>query len=73
MGFKNRYTYYISNHDTYYKNTNKVNSIQQLCTSFDGINELGYTKGSKEVELGGCRMLFLLGFVMTITKTQYTQ
>ena len=39
MRFKNRYTHYISNHDTYYKNTNKVNSIQQLCTSFDGINE----------------------------------
>ena len=29
----------LGNHDTYYKNTNKVNSIQQLCTSFDGVNE----------------------------------
>ena len=29
----------LGNHDTYYKNTNKVNAIQQLCTSFDGVNE----------------------------------
>ena len=49
----------IGNHDTYYKNTNKVNSIQQLCTSFDGINEPWIYDGPKEVELGGCRMLFL--------------
>ena len=49
----------LGNHDTYYKNTNKVNSIQQLCTSFDGINEPWIYTGPKEVELGGCRMLFL--------------
>ena len=49
----------VGNHDTYYKNTNKVNSIQQLCTSFDGINEPWIYEGPKEVELGGCRMLFL--------------
>ena len=49
----------LGNHDTYYKNTNKVNSIQQLCTSFDGINEPWIYDGPKEVELGGCRMLFL--------------
>jgi DNA repair exonuclease SbcCD nuclease subunit len=49
----------LGNHDTYYKNTNKVNSIQQLCTSFDGINEPWIYEGPKEVELGGCRMLFL--------------
>ena len=49
----------LGNHDTYYKNTNKVNSIQQLCTSFDGVNEPWIYDGPKEVELGGCRMLFL--------------
>ena len=49
----------LGNHDTYYKNTNKVNSIQQLCTSFDGINEPWIYEGPKEIELGGCRMLFL--------------
>ena len=42
-----------------YKNTNKVNSIQQLCTSFDGVNEPWIYEGPKEVEIGGCRMLFL--------------
>jgi len=49
----------LGNHDTYYKNTNKVNAIQQLCTSFDGVNEPWIYDGPKEVELGGCRMLFL--------------
>ena len=49
----------LGNHDTYYKNTNKVNSIEQLCTSFDGVNEPWIYTGPKEVELGGCRILFL--------------
>ena len=31
--------HYINNHDTYFKNTNEVNAIDNLYTSFDGINE----------------------------------
>ena len=49
----------IGNHDTYYKNTNEVNSVTELFTTFDGVNEPWIYTGPKEVELGGCRMLFL--------------
>jgi DNA repair exonuclease SbcCD nuclease subunit len=49
----------IGNHDTYYKNTNKVNSVTELFTTFDGKHEPWIYTGPKEVELGGCRMLFL--------------
>ena len=49
----------IGNHDTYFKNTNKVNSVEELCTTFDGVNEPFIYTGPKEVEIGGCRMLFL--------------
>ena len=49
----------LGNHDTYYKNTNEVNSIEQLVTSFDGVNEPWIYTRPKEVELGGCRILFL--------------
>jgi DNA repair exonuclease SbcCD nuclease subunit len=49
----------IGNHDTYFKNTNKVNSITELCTTYDGINEPWIYTGPKEVELGGCKILFV--------------
>jgi predicted phosphodiesterase len=49
----------IGNHDTYFKNTNEVNSVSELCTTYDGVNEPWIYTNPKEVELGGCRMLFL--------------
>src|SRR6056300_1435043 len=49
----------VGNHDTYYKNTNEVNSVTELFTTFDGKHEPWIYTGPKEVELGGCRMLFL--------------
>ena len=51
----------LGNHDTYYKNTNEVNSIQQLVTTLFLLHkQLWIYTGHKEVELGGCRMLFLI-------------
>jgi DNA repair exonuclease SbcCD nuclease subunit len=49
----------VGNHDTYFKNTNEVNSVSELCTTYDGVNEPWIYTNPKEVELGGCRMLFL--------------
>lgn len=49
----------IGNHDTYFKNTNDVNSVSELCTTYDGVNEPWIYTRPKEVELGGCNMLFL--------------
>ena len=49
----------IGNHDTYYKNTNEINSMNTLFTSFDGKYEpYIYTKAT-EVDFDGCKMLFL--------------
>ena len=49
----------IGNHDTYFKNTNEVNAIDNLYTSFDGINEpFIYTK-PKVVEFDGVPILFM--------------
>ena len=49
----------IGNHDTYFKNTNDVNAIENLYTSFDGINEpFIYTK-STVVNIDGLPILFV--------------
>jgi len=49
----------IGNHDTYFKNTNDVNAIENLYTSFDGINEpFIYTK-PKVVDFDGVPILFM--------------
>ena len=49
----------VGNHDTYYKNTNEVNAVDELLTTYDGINEPFIYSEPKVVEIGGMRMLFL--------------
>ena len=49
----------IGNHDIYFRNTNKVNALQQLCTSADGINEPWIYEDPKVVEFDGLKVLML--------------
>lgn len=49
----------IGNHDTYYKNTNEVNSMHTLFTGFDGENEPWIHTEATDVEFDGCKMLFV--------------
>ena len=49
----------VGNHDTYYKNTNEVNAVDELLTTYDGIHEPFIYSEPKVVEIGGMRMLFL--------------
>jgi len=49
----------IGNHDTYFKNTNKVNAIENLCTTYDGLNEPWIYSESKVVNFDGCEILFM--------------
>ena len=49
----------IGNHDTYYKNTNEVNAIENLYTTFDKRNEPFIYTNSQEVDFDGCKMLFV--------------
>jgi len=49
----------IGNHDIYFKNTNKVNSLQQLCTAPDGINEPWIYVEPKVVDFDGLKILML--------------
>lgn len=49
----------IGNHDTYYKNTNRVNAIENLCTSYDGINEPHIYINPKIVEFDGLPILLM--------------
>ena len=47
----------VGNHDTFYKNTNEVNSLQELV---DGRhNNITVYEKSTEVEFDGCRILFV--------------
>jgi predicted phosphodiesterase len=49
----------LGNHDTYYKNTNSINSMQQLITTFDGVNEPFIYEKPKTVEFDGLPILFV--------------
>ena len=49
----------IGNHDTYFKNTNEVNAIENLYTTFDKRNEPFIYTNSQEVDFDGCKMLFV--------------
>lgn len=49
----------IGNHDTYYKNTNQVNAVDELLTTYDGINEPHIYTNPKAVEFDGLRILML--------------
>ena len=49
----------LGNHDTYYKNTNKINAMQQLVTTFDGVNEPFIYDKPATVNFEGLDILFL--------------
>ena len=49
----------IGNHDTFYKNTNEVNSIAELFTTFDGDIEPWMYPEPKEVEFDGLKILMM--------------
>lgn len=46
----------VGNHDAYYKNTNRINSVDELLGERKNIR---IYSGPKEIELGGCKTLFL--------------
>ena len=46
----------IGNHDTYFKNTNSVNSVEELLGSYSKFRIYG---GPTEVEVGGTKVLYL--------------
>ena len=49
----------IGNHDIYYRNTNKVNAIQELCTAPDGVNEPWIYEEPKVVDFDGTKILMM--------------
>jgi hypothetical protein len=49
----------IGNHDIYYRNTNKVNAIKELCTSADGVNEPWIYEEAKVVDFDGTKLLMM--------------
>ena len=49
----------IGNHDTYYKNTNEVNAVENLYTTFDGENEPWIYTRPKVVNFDGTDILFV--------------
>jgi hypothetical protein len=49
----------IGYHDIYYRNTNKVNAIKELCTSPDGVNEPWIYEEAKVVDFDGTKLLMM--------------
>ena len=49
----------IGNHDIYYRNTNKVNAVQELCTAPDGVNEPFIYEEPKVVDFDGTKILMM--------------
>ena len=49
----------IGNHDTFYKNTNEVNSIAELFSTYDGQVEPWMYPSPKEIELDGLKILMM--------------
>ena len=49
----------IGNHDIYYRNTNKVNAVQELCTAFDGIHSYLSIEDTKIVDFDGLKILMV--------------
>jgi hypothetical protein len=49
----------IGNHDTYYKNTNKVNAIHNLCSTYDGVHEPFIYTDPKIVTFDGVDILLM--------------
>jgi len=49
----------IGNHDIYYRNTNKVNAVQELCTALDGVNEPYIYEDPKVVNFDGLNILMM--------------
>ena len=49
----------LGNHDTYYKNTNEVNAITELCTTYDGKNEPWIYSKTTTVNFDGLDILMI--------------
>ena len=47
----------IGNHDIYYRNTNKVNAVKELCTTPDGVNEPWIYEEAKVVDFDGTKII----------------
>ena len=49
----------IGNHDTFYKNTNKVNSVSELFSTYERECEPWMYDSPREVEFDGCKILMM--------------
>ena len=49
----------VGNHDIYFRNTNDINAVQELCTAPDGVNEPWIYEEPKVVDFDGLKLLML--------------